>query len=217
MENLPTPGGYPAQYRNSSIPVPPAEIAWNRNISRPEAEQNDLRTISHENLFLEHWRRGVTQNGKSSDSGRVPRRVPELEHLCTPRRKCMKSEHFSPGGGTKRSPHNLAKIWLSGAGPPTERRPRSPAPHAPQHARVALRSSPANQPMRCTWRRLPSNLHCKHAFESRIALPQRHRHPRPPPSPSALAAASRPATPASGWLDATPLKPDGVAPGGVCL
>jgi hypothetical protein len=107
--------------------------------------------------------------------------------------------------------------WLSGAGPPTERRPRSPASHAPQHARVALRSSPANQPMRCAWRLLPSNLHCKHAFESRIALPQRHRSLRPQPSPFALAAASRPATPASGWLDATLLKPVGVAHGGIGL
>ena len=53
---------------------------------------------------------------------------------------------------------------------------------------------------------LPLNLHCKHAVESRIALPQRHRSLRPPPSPSALAPASRHATRDRSPRDAKPFK-----------
>ena len=56
LQTLPTPGGYPAVYRNSSMSVPPCS-------------------------------------------------------------KCTESEHLSPGGGTKRSPHDLTKIWHFGAGP----------------------------------------------------------------------------------------------------
>jgi len=44
---FPTSGGQPARYRNSTcLSCPPPKSARNRNICRPEAEQNDLRTIS---------------------------------------------------------------------------------------------------------------------------------------------------------------------------
>ena len=49
--------------------------------------------------------------------GRVLGRYRNSSIPVPPRRKCVESEHLSPGGGTNRSPHNLAKIWHFGAGP----------------------------------------------------------------------------------------------------
>ena len=135
-----------------------------------------------------------------------PRRVPEpeLEHFCIPR-KCMESKGLSPGGGINRSPHNLAKIWHPAAGPPTERPPR-PTPHNMLELRSAARLLSHRCVWRCTWRRLPSNLHCKHAVEPRTTLPQRHHSLHPPPSPSAPAPAPQHATRDRSPRDAKPFK-----------